>query len=95
MRGESYFLDDHFLEARMEFLRVDINYPDAPRWRAAALLEAGKVDERLGQWSEAVATYDDLIARFGEDPSAAEARKRRAAALDQHKADGPGAGEAK
>jgi TolA-binding protein len=95
MRGEAYFLEEAFLEARLEFLRVDINYPDAPRWQAAALLEAGKVDERLGQWSDAVATYDGLISRFGQDPSVAEARKRRAAVLDQHKAKEPAAGDPK
>ncbi len=84
MRGETYFLEDRLREARMEFLKVDILYK-SPRWQAAALLEAGKVEERLGQWAEAVETYDHLTTDFPEDPSAAEARKRRAAVVEQHK----------
>ena len=47
LRGETYFHEDRFREALTEFLKVDMLY-DAPRWQAAALLEAGKVYERLG-----------------------------------------------
>jgi len=52
---------------------VDILY-DAPQWQAAALLEAGKVYERLAQWPDAAETYERLRSRFPEDPNAAEAR---------------------
>ena len=55
MRGESYFHEDRLREALREFLRVEILY-DAPRWQAAALLEAGKVYERLDQWADAAET---------------------------------------
>lgn len=80
MRGETYFHEDRLREALKEFLKVDILY-DAPRRQAAALLEAGKVYERLGQWPEAVETYDRLTTRFPDDPLAAEAKDRRAAAV--------------
>ena len=53
LSGETYFHEDRFREALTEFLKVDILY-DAPLWQAAALLEAGKVYERLAQWGDAV-----------------------------------------
>jgi TolA-binding protein len=79
MRGETFFHQGQLHEALREFLRVDILY-DAPRWQAAALLEAGKVYEGLDQWADAAETYGRLLARFPGDPSAASARARRDAA---------------
>ncbi len=79
LRGETYFHQDRFREALGEFLKVDILY-DVPRWQAAALLEAGKVYERLAQWGDAVETYERLCSRFPGDPRAAEARGRLEAA---------------
>jgi TolA-binding protein len=76
MRGETYFHEDRSHEALREFLRVDILY-HAPHWQAAALLEAGKVYERLDQWAEAAETYERLLARFPKDPDAETARARR------------------
>jgi tetratricopeptide (TPR) repeat protein len=81
MRGEAYFHEEQFLQALREFLQVDVLYPNAPRRRAAALLEAGKVYERLGRWDEAAETYQNIIANFADDPHAAEARERREKAL--------------
>jgi TolA-binding protein len=84
MLGETYFHEDRLREAIREFLRVDILH-DAPRWQAAALLEAGKAYERLDQWADAAETYNRLVARFPQDPevptarSRAEAARRRAA----------------
>ena len=63
MRGETFFHEDRLHEALREFLRVDILY-NAPRWQAAALLEAGKVYERLDQWADAAETYERLVAKF-------------------------------
>ena len=48
----------------------------APRWQAAALLEAGKVYERLDQWADAAETYQRLLNKFPTEPNAAEARQR-------------------
>ncbi|MGO9809307.1 MAG: tetratricopeptide repeat protein, partial [Isosphaeraceae bacterium] len=75
MRGETYFHEDRFREALTEFLKVDILY-DAPRWQAAALLEAGKVYERLAQWGDAAETYERLRSRFPQDPHIPEANNR-------------------
>ena len=68
MRGETYFHQDQFHEALRDFLKVDILH-DAPRWQAAALLEAGKVYERLDQWADAAETYERLLTKF---PNGAE-----------------------
>lgn len=93
MCGETYFHQEQFHEALREFLKVDILYR-APRWQAAALLEAGKVYERLDQWPDAAETYHRLVNRFPEDPAALEARNRlrdadsRAAAASRSRAKG-------
>jgi TolA-binding protein len=79
MRGETYFHQDQLHEALREFLQVDILY-HAPHWQAAALLEVGKVYERLDQWAEAAETYEGLISRFPKDPGAVTARTRAEAA---------------
>jgi cellulose synthase operon protein C len=79
MHGESYFHQDKLHEALRDFLKVDILYK-APRWQAAALLEAGKVYERLDQWADAAETYGRLLARFPKEAPASEAGRRQAAA---------------
>ncbi len=73
MRGETFFHEKNYREALREFLKVDILY-DAPTWQAAALLEAGKVYERLDQWADAAEIYERLCSKFPDDPSAAEAK---------------------
>ena len=83
MRGEVYFhkaADPRgYADALREFLHVDFDH-DAPKWQAAALLEAGKVYEKLGKWAEAADIYKSLSEKFPADPSALEAAKRRDAA---------------
>ena len=79
MRGETYFHQERYHEALTEFLKVDILY-DVPRWQAAALLEAGKVYERLAQWGDAAETYERLCSRFPKDPRVTEAKERLEAA---------------
>jgi TolA-binding protein len=78
MRGETYFHQDKFHEALRDFLKVDILH-NVPRWQAAALLEAGKVYERLDHWADAAETYERLLSKFSTEPSAAEARDRLSA----------------
>jgi TolA-binding protein len=85
MQGETYFHESRFREALREFLQVDILY-DAPRWQAAALLEAGKVYERLAQWADAIQTYESLCSRFPNDPRVPEARDRLGAVRKQSSA---------
>jgi TolA-binding protein len=80
MRGECYFWQKNYKEALLEYFRVAKLY-DAPTWQAAALLEAGKVYERLDQWAVAAETYQELLTNFpSSDPSAVAARSRLEAA---------------
>jgi TolA-binding protein len=79
LHGEAYFHQEKLHEALRDFLKVDILYA-APRWQSAALLEAGKVYERLDQWADAAETYGRLLARFPREAPASEAQSRRAAA---------------
>ena len=72
MRGETYFHEGKHMDALREFYRVVLQY-NAPEWQAVALLEAGKVHEKLDQWPEAVDSYEKLLARFPDDRNAAEA----------------------
>ncbi len=85
MRGETYFHQKNYEEARREFFMVDTLY-DAPALQAAALLEAGKVYERLDRWDLAAETYEGLRSKFPEDPSATEAKARLEAARQHAKA---------
>jgi TolA-binding protein len=91
LRGETYFHEDRFREALTEFLKVDILY-DAPRWQAAALLEAGKVYERLAQWGDAAETYERLRSRFPDDPHIPEANTRLMTIRKRESARGSSAG---
>ena len=75
MRGETFFHQEQYREALRDFYRVVIQY-NAPQWQAAALLEAGKVHEKLNQWREAVETYEKLRAQFPQDRNVAEAGRR-------------------
>jgi TolA-binding protein len=90
MRGEAHFLQNNYREALKEYLRVVYQY-DQPKQQATALLEAGKVYERLDQWNDAVDIYQKLIDKFPKDASAAEAAKRCDAARQRStpKSDNP------
>jgi TolA-binding protein len=91
LRGETYFHQDRFHDALREFLKVDILH-NAPHWQAVALLEAGKVYERLDQWTDAAETYDRLCTKFSMDSIAGQARTRLEAAKRRTpKSAGPGA----
>jgi len=79
MRGETYFHQQNYKEALLEFYRVILRY-DAPEWQAAALLEAGKVHEKLDQWREAAESYEKLRKQFPADRNAEEAGRRLEAA---------------
>jgi len=79
MKGETYFHQGQDRDAFREFYRVILQH-NAPEWQAAALLEAGKVHERLDQWREAAESYAKLRAQFPGDRNAAEAGKRLEAA---------------
>jgi TolA-binding protein len=79
MTGETYFHQENFAAALAEYEKVDKQHRFA-QWRAAALLQAGKCHEHLGQWDQAVAAYERMLQDFPDHDLAAEAARRAAAA---------------
>ncbi len=75
MIGETYFHQKKYDQAIEEYLRAEQNY-DAPRWQAAALLEAGKCYEKKGDRTRASELYSQLIRRFPQTPFTTEATSR-------------------
>jgi TolA-binding protein len=75
MIGETYFLQEQYATAIREYLRVEVLYA-YPRWQAAALLQAGKCHEQMGQWKDAAEAYDRLLSHYAQTDVAAEARER-------------------
>lgn len=79
MIGETFFHQEKYAEALAEYQRVDERYP-FPRWQSAALLQAGKCHESLGQWQSAVAVYQRLLKAYPSSEFSDEAGERLAEA---------------
>jgi len=62
--------------AALAWLRVPILYPEHRRLAAQSLWDAGRSLEQLGQPEPSGRLYQELVARYPNAPSAAEARKR-------------------
>ena len=75
MIGESYFHQEDYAAALKAYLRVEILYA-YPRWQAAALLQAGKCHERLGEWKQSADMYSKLIKNYPDCDATEEAVKR-------------------
>ncbi len=60
MIGETFFHQKNYEAALREYLRLEILYA-YPAWQAAALLQAGKCREKLGEWKEASRLYTRLL----------------------------------
>lgn len=76
LRGESYFHEERLDEALREFEKTELLY-QAPMLQSAALLESGKLHEKRGAWSRAIAAYEKLIKDFPETPAGREAVSMR------------------
>lgn len=79
MTGETYLHQKNYEEAVRQFMKVDVLY-DAPRWQAAALLEAGKAYEGLARWADAADIYESLRAQSPKAAFAPDAADRARAA---------------
>lgn len=71
--AESYLKQNNLPAALKEYYKVYAGY-DAPRFEAAALMQAGSVDATLKNWRGAVTTYRTLIAEFPDSEFAEKAR---------------------
>ena len=74
MIGESYMHQKNFEAAVREFLKLKILYA-YPTWQAAALLQAGKCHEKLGEWQQASKLYAQLLHDYPKTPFAEEASR--------------------
>ncbi len=74
--GQALARREHWQEAALALLRVPILYPKRPL-AARALLEAGRCLEKLGQRSEPLRLYHEILRDYPRDLfTAAEARSR-------------------
>jgi TolA-binding protein len=82
MIGESFFHQKQYHDAIRAYHRVEGLYA-YPQWQAAALLQAGKSHELLGEWKEAVKLYAQLLQEHAETKYAEEAARRLGVAQQQ------------
>lgn len=73
--GEMYFHKEKFEEAIDAYYRVDSLY-DHPKWRSAAILQAGKCQEHLGNWKHAVKLYTQILDKYPKSKLAESAKER-------------------
>ncbi|NQU22315.1 MAG: tetratricopeptide repeat protein, partial [Candidatus Nealsonbacteria bacterium] len=75
MIGETYFHQQNYAAALREYLNLETLYK-YPTWQAAALLQAGKCRELLGEPKEAAAHYARLLKLYGDTPFAERAAQQ-------------------
>lgn len=85
MNAESYLHQRDYATALAEYEKL-FTQDGFAEWRAAGRLQAGKCLEQLGRRAEAMAQYDRLLAESADSPYAADAARRREAALQQAEA---------
>lgn len=84
MIGETYFHQQRLDEAIRAYLRVEILY-DYPRWRAAALLQAGKCYELKNNEKEAVRLYSRVVKEYPSTTFTEQAAQRLRTANQREK----------
>jgi len=75
MIGEAYFHQKNYATALREYLRLEILY-DYPTWQSAALLQAGKCHELLGEWKKAGEAYQRIVEHYPQTEFADDATGR-------------------
>ncbi|MBX3416369.1 MAG: tetratricopeptide repeat protein [Pirellulaceae bacterium] len=84
--GEALFLQEKYADAVAAYYRVD-SLHDFPHWRAAAMLQAGKCQEKLRNYRQAMTLYSNLLKKFPDSEFAEQARKRLSALERQVRVD--------
>jgi cellulose synthase operon protein C len=75
MIGDAYFQQENYSAALREYLRVEILHP-YPKWQAAALLQASKCHEKLGQTKEAAEMYAHMLQKYPQTQYTADASQQ-------------------
>ncbi len=75
MIGETYLHQRQYRQALRQYLRVELLYP-YPKWQAAALLQAGKCYEKLGEVDKAAQLYLRIVNHLADSPFRAQAHQR-------------------
>jgi|GEM_PF-2333695 len=73
--GEMHFHKEQYETAIEAYYRVDSLY-DYPQWRSAAILQAGKCQEHLGNWKHAVKLYSQILDKYPDSKLAVSAQER-------------------
>ena len=73
--GEMRFHKEDYKTAIKAYYRVDSLY-DYPKWRSAAILQAGKCQEHLGNWKHAAKLYTQILEKYPNSELAASASER-------------------
>jgi TolA-binding protein len=84
--GETWLVQERYAEALEAYLQT-INQYSYPHWRAAALLQAGKCHERLGNSSQALKLYRQLEQEYPTSEFATQAKRRIEAVERRARAD--------
>jgi tetratricopeptide (TPR) repeat protein len=87
LTGETYFHQEEYQSALSEYAKVQAQR-ETSHWHAAALLQAGKCSERLGDFTKASEYYEQLIHEYPRSPFAEDAQGRHRLAdrmISRHK----------
>ena len=68
-------LQKNYETAQREYSRLELLYA-FPTWQAAALLQAGKCHEKLGEWKQAAERYGHLLKNYPQTRFTEDARRR-------------------
>jgi TolA-binding protein len=77
MIAETWFLQEKYAEAGIEYFKVEQDYK-FPLWVSAALSQLGKCYELMADKPSAIGTYRKLVAEYPDTTYAADAKKRLA-----------------
>lgn len=73
--GEMHFHKEDYKTAIQAYYKVDSLY-DYAKWRSAAILQAGKCQEHLGNWKHAAKLYTQILEKYPDSELAASASQR-------------------
>ena len=62
-------------QAVIDFVKVEISYPQYPRWQAEAVLEIGRILLSQNKPEQARERFQEVVSRFEKEEAAATARK--------------------